>query len=142
MDLSGFFAGPGLTQRRPKEILREVIIPNQEGRSGFLKLGRRKALTLSIASVAACVRVEGGTFREARVALGAVAPIPLLCKRVQEDLVGAEVVEGVIQRAADAIKKEVSPITDVRATAAYRREMAGVLTKRLLQNLAMGKGKD
>jgi CO/xanthine dehydrogenase FAD-binding subunit len=140
--LSGFFAGPGLTQKKPNEILKHIIVPHQAGRSGFLKLGRRKALTLSIASVAACVTIQDGKFTDAKVALGAVAPIPLLCKKAQEQLIGARVGEDVIQRASEAAKKEVSPITDVRATAAYRREMAGVLTRRILRNLAMGKGKD
>ena len=140
--LSEFFVGPGLTLKKPNEILKEIIVPFQEGRSGFLKLGRRKALTLSIASVAASVTVRDGKFAYANLALGAVAPIPLLCRKAQEQLIGAPVTDEVIQRASDAAKSEVSPITDVRATAAYRREMVGVLIKRILHELAMGKGKD
>jgi CO/xanthine dehydrogenase FAD-binding subunit len=135
MALSAFFAGPGQTQRKPSEILKQIVIPYRKGRSDFMKLGRRKGLTLSVVSVAAFVDVQNGRFVDARLALGAVSPIPLICKKAQEQLIGAPVTEETIERASETAKTEVSPITDVRATATYRREMVGVLTKRILKKL-------
>ncbi len=136
--LSEFFTGPGKTVRRPDEVLREVIIPCREGRSAFLKLGRRKGFTLSIASVAAFGAITDGKFDEVRVALGAVAPTPIRSQKVEEALKGKEISEELIEKTAELVKEEVNPITDIRASAAYRREMACVLTKRALIKIAMG----
>jgi CO/xanthine dehydrogenase FAD-binding subunit len=140
MALSAFFSGPGQTQRKPTEILKQVVIPIRKGRSDFVKLGRRKGLTLSIASVAAFVDVQNGRFADARLAVGAVSPVPLICKKAQERLIGAPATEETIDKASETAKTEVSPITDVRATAAYRREMVGVLTRRVLKKLIQERG--
>jgi len=130
--LSEFFLGPQNTMRRPDEILTEVIFPVQEGSSAFLKMGRRKAFTLSVVSAAAFARVWQGKFEEVRVALGAVAPTPIRGRKVEEALQGKEVNEQNISQAAELIKGEVMPIGDVRASAEYRREMSAVLTRRVL----------
>ena len=133
--LSEFFLGPEKTMRRPDEILTEVIIPVQEGNSAFMKLGRRKAFTLSVVSAAAFVRARKGKFEEVRVALGAVAPIPMRSRKVEEALKGSEVDERKIVQAAERVREEVKPITDVRASAEYRRDMSYVLTKRILEQI-------
>lgn len=136
--LSDFFLGPEKTAMRPDEMLTEVIIPLQEGTSTFMKLGRRKAFTLSVVSVTAFARVSGGKFAEVRVALGAVAPTPIRGRKVEESLEGNEVSAQNIERAAQLIQEEVKPISDVRASAEYRREMSYVLTKRVLEQVAGG----
>ncbi len=130
--ISEFFAGPQKTVRRPDEILTEVIIPLRRGSSAFMKLGRRKAFTLSVVSAAAFARVRGGKFEDVRVALGAVAPTPIRGRKVEEALEGREASDENIARAAELIKKEVKPISDVRASEEYRREMSAVLTRRVL----------
>jgi carbon-monoxide dehydrogenase medium subunit len=136
--LSDFFLGPEKTVMRPDEMLTEVIIPLQEGTSAFMKLGRRKAFTLSIVSAAAFARVSGGKFAEVRLALGAVAPTPIRGRKVGEALRGGEVNEQNIEKAAELIKEEVKPISDVRASAEYRREMSYVLTKRVMEQAGWG----
>lgn len=136
--LSEFFLGPGRTIRRPDEVLRELMIPWGEGRSAFLKLGRRKGFTLSIASAAAFIVIKDGKFEDVRIALGAVAPVPMRSKKAEEMLKGTAVSEENIGKAAQLVKEEVNPITDVRASAAYRREMACLLAKKVLKRLAMG----
>jgi carbon-monoxide dehydrogenase medium subunit len=136
--LSEFFLGPGQTIRRPDEVLRELMIPWGEGRSAFLKLGRRKGFTLSIASAAAFVVVKDGKFEDVRIALGAVAPVPIRSMKAEEMLKGTAVSEDRIEKAAQLVKQEVNPITDVRASAEYRREMACLLAKKVLKKLAMG----
>ncbi len=133
--LSEFFLGPQKTARRPDEIATEVIVPLQEGRSAFLKLGRRKAFTLSVVSAAAFTRVRAGRFEEVRLALGAVAPTPIRSRKVEEALRGKEVNEENIACAAELVKGEVTPIGDVRASEEYRREMSWVFTRRVLAQL-------
>lgn len=137
--LSEFFLGPEKTVKRPDEILTEVIIPVQEGNSAFMKLGRRKAFTLAVVSAAAFVRTRKGKFEEVRVALGAVAPIPMRGRKVEEALKGSEVNEQKIVQAAERVREEVSPITDVRASAEYRKDMSYVLTRRILEQVG-GRG--
>jgi probable selenate reductase FAD-binding subunit len=136
--LTDFFLGPAETMKRPDEILTEVIIPMEEGRSAFQKLGRRKAFTLSIASAAAFAKTRGGKMEEIRVALGAVAPTPIRGRKVEEALKGREVNAENIAQAAEWIKKEVRPISDVRASAEYRRDMSYVLVKRVLTQIGGG----
>ena len=133
--LSQLFLGPEQTVIKPDEILTEVIIPLQEGASAFIKLGRRKAFTLSVASVAAFAEVNNGKFEEVRVALGAVAPTPIRARKVEETLKGKDVSEGNVEKAAQLVKEECRPITDVRASAEYRTEMSYVLTKRVLRKV-------
>lgn len=133
--ISEFFQGPQDTVRRPDEILTEVIVPVQKGSSAFLKLGRRKAFTLSVVSAAAFARVRGGKFEEVRLALGAVAPTPIRSRKVEEALRGKDVNEENIARAAELVKGEVKPIGDVRASEEYRREMSWVFTRRVLAQL-------
>ena len=96
--LSQFFLGPEQTVTKPDELLTEVIIPLQEGASAFIKLGKRKAFTLSVASAAAFARVNNGKFEEVRVALGAVAPIPMRSRKVEDGLKGKDVNEENIKR--------------------------------------------
>ncbi len=136
--LSEFFLGPGHTVARPDEVLTKVIVPIQEGVSTFIKLGRRKAFTLSLVSAAAFARIDNRKFREVRVALGAVGPTPIRVYRVEEALKGKEVSEENIEKAAALVKEDCCPITDVRASAEYRTEMSYVLTKRALNKVGMG----
>jgi carbon-monoxide dehydrogenase medium subunit len=103
-----------------------------------MKLGRRKAFTLSLVSAAAFARVKNGRFEEVRVALGAVAPTPTRVYKVEEALKGKEVSGENIEKAAALVKEDCCPITDVRASAEYRTEMSYVLTKRALNKVGVG----
>lgn len=134
--LAEFFLGPGKTVKKANELMKEIIIPEKRGHSAFLKLGRRKGLTLSVASVAAFVTINKGRFEGVRLAAGAVAPTPLLIERIEKELQEAIVDRESIEHASNIVKEEIDPITDIRASAAYRREMAGVLTRRVLQKLS------
>ena len=135
--LSQFFVAPGQTVRRRDELLLKVVIPSKKGRSAFLKLGRRKGLTLAIASVAAFGVVRDKVFEEVKIALGAVAPTPIRAEKAEGMLRGKAATEQNVAAAAEMTRKEVNPITDLRASAAYRTEMAGALTKRVLRRIAM-----
>jgi carbon-monoxide dehydrogenase medium subunit len=134
-----FFVGPEQNVLRPDEILTEIILPLQQGRSAFIKLGNRNAFTRSVVSVAAFVKINNGKFEEVKVALGAVAPTPIRSRKVEEALKGTKASEQNIAKAAEAVTAELRPReTSLRASPAYRRDMACVLVRRVLSRAAMG----
>src|SRR3989304_10049567 len=132
--LEDFFLGPGKTCLNPGEILAEIIIPGKMlGKTGvYLKHSTRRALDLAIVSTA--VVMETGSDRayiqDIKIALGAVAPTPLRLKSVEEMLKQELPEEPLLEQAAQKAATEGSPITDLRASAEYRREMVRVLLKR------------
>jgi carbon-monoxide dehydrogenase medium subunit len=134
--IAEFFTGPGRTVRRPDELLVEIHVPLPQGPNGFLKLGRRKALTLSVVNAAVCLVMDGRTCRQARVAVGAVAPTPLRCRQAEEMLAGRPIDAGMIADCAARALAESSPIDDQRATAWYRKKAGTALVARALAQLS------
>ena len=132
--VEGFFTGPGETVLESNELLQEVIIPpqNADSKWAWYKLGKRKADICSVISVAIALQMNGGICSRARIALGAVAPTPLLAKRAGGLLEGKQLDEVLIEKAAKAASEETAPIDDVRATAWYRHRVSETLVKRLL----------
>ncbi|MFQ5804281.1 MAG: FAD binding domain-containing protein [Candidatus Methylomirabilales bacterium] len=134
--LEQFFAGPQKTVLEADEMLAEIQVPVPPPRTGtsFLKLGRRKALTLAIVNAAALVSLgeDGRTLESVRIALGAVAPTPVRLKKVEHTLQGRTISESLIDEAATTAADETAPISDLRATAEYRRAISRVLVKRAL----------
>jgi CO/xanthine dehydrogenase FAD-binding subunit len=128
------FAGPKLNSLQPHELLTEIRFPVSPKGAGmsFQRLGRRKGCTLSVVNAAAYLELDGDTCRQARLALGAVAPTPLRMKDAEEMLKGRRLSQRLIEEAASACHKLVSPVDDVRASAEYRREMSCVLIRRAL----------
>ena len=106
-----------------------------------MKLGRRNAFTLSIVAVATLVRLNGDTFSDARIALNSVAPKPVRAKSVEEFLIGREASHDTVTEASKLVVNDISPITDVRASAEYRRRMSIVLVHdTLIESLNMLRG--
>jgi carbon-monoxide dehydrogenase medium subunit len=129
--LRDFFRGPGETALEPGEILTAVIVPHpaKGARSIFLRKGR-VTMDLAVASVAVLLELDEDVCQRARIAAGAVAPVPLRLEKTESILEGSTLDPDTIARAAAAASAEVSPITDVRSTEEYRRELVGVYTKR------------
>jgi len=138
IDVETFFTGPGETVLRPNELLQEVSIPSQltGSKSAWYKLGKRKAIVCSVVSVAVALQMANGTCTQARIALGAVAPTPLLAKRAGSLLEGKRLDGALIEKASKTASEETSPIDDVRATAWYRRKVSEILVKRLLNQIS------
>ena len=131
-----FFLGPRQTVLQPGEILTEIVIPLQDDFSAsFLCFGRRKALTLSIVNTAAGFSLrDGQEISMARITLGAVAPTPIRAYKAEHVLEGQKVTPGLLAEAAEIAAGETSPISDLRASADYRRRLSVVLVRRALEN--------
>lgn len=125
-----FFTGPGKTVARRDEVLAAVAVKPGTGRAAFKKLGRRAAETLSVVNAAAYVEQENGIFKKARVAVGSVAPTVVDCRKVADALSGQPVTAEAVAKAAALVVGEISPITDIRASDWYRREVAPVMVSR------------
>ena len=134
--LKDFFRRPGQTVLRPGELIVEVSIPPPAGRTVFLKLGRRKALTLSVVNVAVRLEMDGHKCQDARIAMGSVAPTPLRCTRAERLLKGQEVDKALIAQCAAEALAACQPVDDQRATAWYRRQAGTVLVARALAQAA------
>lgn len=134
-----FYDGPGLTRRSADEVLVEVLVPaDRPGiRSRFLKVGRRRALAISVVNVAARLELREGIIRDARIALGAVAPTVMRAHRAEALLQGRAANSPLLAAAAEAAA-EIQPIDDVRASADGRRRLVKAWVCRLLRMLLEG----
>lgn len=125
--LEEFFVAPGKTALRPGELLVEIVVEKtNRGSSAFKKIGRVE-LDLAIASTAVYIEVEDDEITEARLALGSVAPRPIRAKTTEQVLKGMRINEADLRRALSGLEREVSPITDARSTAEYRRYIVKIL---------------
>jgi carbon-monoxide dehydrogenase medium subunit len=131
--LDGFFAGPHTTDRRPDEVLVAITVPVPEpGMSAaYLRFTPRRAMDIAVVNVAvSIVMTPGGECRDCRIALGAVGPTVLRSNRAEEMLRGNRLTDQVIDASALAAANEAQPIDDVRASAAFRRELVAALVRR------------
>jgi CO/xanthine dehydrogenase FAD-binding subunit len=135
LPLADLFAGPGLTTLEPGELLTSVRlrVPGSAGGSCYLRQTVRWSMDLAGVGVAASVEVEGTTVIRSRVALCAVAPVPLLVEAAAEAVTGTELPPEAAERAGALAAAACSPITDARGTADYRRQVVSVLVPRALR---------
>ncbi len=132
-----FFLGPGKTVIERGMVLKEIYIPKPKENtySIHLKFGERRAMECAIVNVAASMTIEDSLCKDVKIALGSVAPTPIRAKTAEAEVCGKKVDEEVIERAAEAAAKDSRPISDIRASAEYRREMVKVFVKRALRSL-------
>lgn len=130
--LSDFLLGPRRTALGPGEVLTAILIPDSglQGRSAFVKLGARSHLVISIAMVAARLVVDAGRVVDAAVAVGSCSPVAVRLPAVEAALRDSPVSEVGDRIQATDVTAALTPIEDVRATAAYRREAAVELVRR------------
>ena len=142
-------AGQSAAPRPIADVLRErgriglvasVQVPRPQAPAdfGFLKASRIKPKGVSVLSIAAYLPRQGGRIRGARVAFGAMGPMPLQASAVERVLDGQSLDAATITRAAQVAVEGLDPPTDPLATTWYRREVAGVHLKRLLERMARG----
>ncbi|RPJ48243.1 MAG: xanthine dehydrogenase family protein subunit M [Betaproteobacteria bacterium] len=135
MPLTEFFKGPRRTALRPDELLVAVVIPaGSLGKPAhFLKSGLRKGQALALVNAAASLWLDAeGCVKEPRIALGAVAPTVMRATGAERYLAGRLPLPESMVEAGKLAAEECKPISDFRATAAYRRDLVAVLVKRTL----------
>jgi len=133
--LAEFIVGNRKTLCQADEILASVIVPREveDAASAFLKLGARRYLVISIAMVAVVVSVnDEGRLREARIAVGSCSIRAQRLNALEFALAGVPARAGIGSRVLPEHLGSLSPIDDVRATAAYRCDAALVLVRRAL----------
>lgn len=137
--LEDLFTGPKETSLSSDEVLTSIVLerPSPGARARYLRNGRVR-MDLSRVGVAVLLDRERGICTRARVAAGAVAPVPLRLRAVEEVLEGQRISEDLVARARGVAEREVSPITDIRAAADYRRQMTGVLFQRAVDSVLDG----
>ncbi|MFN7916852.1 MAG: xanthine dehydrogenase family protein subunit M [Vicinamibacterales bacterium] len=129
-----FVVSPGRTVLAPGELLVSVRLPKPAPRTAdaYQRLIPRTEMDIAVASVAVALTLDAsGTCTAARVAIGAVAPTARLVPDAGAALVGSQLEEAALERAAAAASAAAQPIDDKRGTVAYRRTVVGVLTKRV-----------
>jgi len=135
--VENFCLGPGKNVLKGSEILVSFFIPAAPRRFGahYIRFIPRNEMDIAVVGCGASVELTADCrkFQRARIALGAVAPTPLLVESAAAALLNQEVGEPSIERAAAAAQAAARPITDMRGTAEYRHHLVGVLTKRALR---------
>lgn len=139
--LEEFFRGPGQTIMTVDEILTEITIPQTSSRlvGEYIKFSPREMMDLAYVGVAVAYTLdEQQRCKGVRVVLGAVAPTPIRARRAEAAVEGRVLTETLAEKAGEIAAEESKPISDVRASADYRRAMVGTMTKRALLNAAVG----
>lgn len=135
LPLSEFFLDYRKTAARPEELMTAIVIDplGTADHCAYYKLQLRRAMAIAVVGVAVVLRMEESVCAQAAIGMGAVAAVPYRAQAAEAHLRGHEVGEAQIEAAAAAAADGARPIDDVRASAAYRRKMCGVLVRRLLK---------
>ena len=128
--IRSFYRGYKRLDKKRGEVLTEILLPGLAAgtRVSWEKVSKRKCLDIASVNSAIAVRAAGGVVEDARLAVGGVAPIPLELKASREVLLGRPIDRRAVEDALAAAQREISPISDVRGSADYKR----LLTRQLL----------
>ncbi len=136
VDLADFFVGPGQTVLQPDEFLQELVLPAppENSASAYLRFIPRNEMDIAVAGVSSFLHVDPAskTVKKARIALASVAPTPVRARGAEAVLEGKVISNELISEAGSAAVESATPITDVRGSAEYRKELVNVLTRRTL----------
>ncbi|HUV54305.1 MAG TPA: xanthine dehydrogenase family protein subunit M [Candidatus Krumholzibacteriaceae bacterium] len=123
VEAKDFFKGPGLTVLGEDEIVTgfTVPVPTEDTGTCFISVGRT-ALDISTISIAVALTMDGDRVKDAKIALGSVAPTPIRLADAEKQLKGKTLTEKLVEDTAMRVSESIKPITDIRGTAEYRRE--------------------
>jgi CO/xanthine dehydrogenase FAD-binding subunit len=138
LPLASFTTGNRRTALAPGELMVAIHVrkPARQARSGFLKLGARRYLVISIAMAAATLEIDGGRIAAARIAVGACSAVAQRLPRLEAALLGAPVDQRLGNLVDETQLAPLAPLDDVRGSAAYRRDAVVTLLRRLLVGFA------
>lgn len=143
LDYGEFVVGRRATARTPDELLTAITLAAPPARSSdvYLKVGRRGAMEVAIVGLAMRLGFDaGGTVTHARVALASVAAVPLRLPAAEAALIGHELTDDAVARAAATVLDGIAPIDDIRGSAAYRRQVLPGLLRRAAARCAARAG--
>jgi CO/xanthine dehydrogenase FAD-binding subunit len=136
IDVKDFCLAPGRNALAPGELLLSIQVPAPRPGFGarYLRFIPRNEMDIAVVGVGSSITLseDRQTIADARISLGAVGPTPIYAEEASRSLVGQRPGEEAFSRAADLAKQAARPISDVRGTAAQRRHLTGVLTRRTL----------
>ncbi len=133
--IEDFFLGVKRTSLEPGEIVTGIVIPplKENEAAAYIKHAVRKAMDLAIIGVAVKIKAENGICTDAKIALGAVAATPIRAPKAEEAMTGKELTDEVIVKASEEAMNSCNPISDIRASKEYRKDMVRVFTKRAIK---------
>lgn len=133
--IGDFFKGVKKTCLEKGDIVTEIFVPELKKGEGsaYFKHSVRKAMDLAIVGVAVWIKMDGDRVDDCRIAMGGVGTTPLRAYSAEKILKGSELTDDLLEKAAEAASEECSPISDVRASAEYRKDMIRVYTKRAVK---------
>ncbi len=141
--LDEFFVSPGRTVANPDELAIGIEIPTAGAGSGscYARLEYRRQMEIAVVGAAASVSFDGEKISSAKVAITALTPTIRLIPAAQAILVGSTGDRAAVDAAAAAMAEAATPISDVRASAQYRKAMAAVIARRAIESaIARAKG--
>ena len=136
--LDEFFQGPGMTVIKKGEILTSIFVPEPPDVSGtsYQYLSARGKVDIAAVCVGAMVVMDGGICKDARIVLGAVAPVPMRAKEAEKVVIGKRISTELLEKLGLEASKESKPITDMRSSAEYRKILVAVLSARAIEEAA------
>jgi CO/xanthine dehydrogenase FAD-binding subunit len=135
LHLDEFFKGPGLTAMEHGEIMNSIHVPPPPPKSGasYKRISARCGVDIAAVGVGVMAFFNGESCKEAKIVLGAVAPVPMRATQTEGLMSGLAWTQELIEQGGDQAAEEAKPISDVRASAEWRKRMVGVLTRRALE---------
>ncbi len=139
--LQNFYTGVRKTVLQPDEMLVDIAFKGLDAnqRGTFVKVALRRAQAISVINLAIVLSFQDTVITRAAITLGAVAPTIIHAEMAEAYLIGKELTDQVIERAAELARNAARPIDDIRSSADYRREMVRVFTARALQAIHNGR---
>jgi xanthine dehydrogenase iron-sulfur cluster and FAD-binding subunit A len=136
--LDNFYTGVRKTVMQPDEMLVDIAIPagRKNRRGTFYKLALRRAQAIALVNAAVVLDFEDDLVNSAAITLGAVAPTIIHAVEAEKYLAGKPLTPETIEMAAKLAVNSARPISDIRSSAGYRRQMVGVIVRRCLESIA------
>ena len=142
--LKEFYLGVRKTVLQPDEMVVEITFPamqnNQKG--DFIKFALRRAQAISLVNVGVILTLEKNIVSQAKITLGAVAPVIIDAEKAEKFLVGKSLDQETIKQASELAMEDSRPISDIRGTATYRRKIVKIITRRALTAIFQNTFKD
>jgi CO/xanthine dehydrogenase FAD-binding subunit len=135
LSLDQFFKGPGLTAIERGEVVTSIHVPPPPPKSGasYKRISARCGVDIAAVGVGVTAFFNGESCKQARIVLGAVAPVPMRATKTEEFMQGRAWTPELIEQGGEQAAEEAKPISDVRASAEWRKAMVEVLTRRALE---------